>query len=106
MPSFEARENLLNLAEALIKQGKSGAAAIINETRVDVGGLAPATGDATCQLNERYLKVYEGPGNPFFDKRRTDDLGSKQFKGLPVPAKEINAWEADIYTTGGDIYPL
>ena len=106
MPSFEYGENKLNEAEALIRLGMPGAAEIINESRVNIGGLTPATDTDTDLLDklfyERYLEAYEGPGNPFFDRRRTDDLGSKQFKHFPVPARNLNAWEAPLYTTGGE----
>jgi len=40
-------------------------------------------------------------GLPFFDRRRTDDLGSKQFKELPIPALELQTIGAEVYTTGG-----
>ena len=106
MPSFQHIENRLNMAEAMIRLGMSGAAEIINESRVTTGGLAPATdGDADLLdklFYERYLEAYEGPGNPFFDRRRTDDLGNKQFKHFPVPARNLNAWQAPLYTTGGE----
>lgn len=105
MPSFQHIENRLNMAEAMIRLGMSGAAEIINESRVSTGGLAPATDGDTDLLDklfyERYLEAYEGPGNPFFDRRRTDDLGNKQFRHFPVPARNLNAWEAELYTTGG-----
>lgn len=105
MPSFEYFENKLNMAEALIRLGMNGAAEIINQSRVTNGGLTPASdGDNDLMdklFYERYLEANEGPGNPFFDRRRTDDLGKKQFKHFPVPAKNLNAWEAELYTTGG-----
>ena len=106
MPSFEHIENRLNMAEALIRLNMPGAAAIINESRVNTGGLTPASDGDTDLLDklfyERYIEAYEGPGNPFFDRRRTDDLGNRQFKHLPVPARNLNAWEAPLYTTGGE----
>lgn len=106
MPSFQHIENKLNMAEALIRLGMPGAAEIINESRVDTGGLNSASDDDTDLLDklfyERYLEAYEGPGNPFFDRRRTDDLGNKQFRHFPVPARNLNAWEAPLYTTGGE----
>jgi hypothetical protein len=105
MPSFEYIENKLNMAEALIRTNQSGAAEIINESRVGVGGLEAASDDDSNLLDklfyERYLETYEGPGNPFFDRRRTDDLGKKQFVDFPVPARNLNAWGAPLYTTGG-----
>ena len=106
MPSFQYIENKLNMAEALIRLGMPGAAAIINESRVETGGLTAASDSDTDLLDklfyERYLEAYEGPGNPFFDRRRTDDLGNKQFRHFPIPARNLNAWEVPLYTTGGE----
>lgn len=105
MPSFQSVENSLNLAEAHIRLGIPGAAAIINATRVTNGGLDAATDSDTDLLDklmyERYIEAYEGPGNPFFDRRRSDDLGSKQFTHLPVPKSNLDSWGAPGYTTGG-----
>lgn len=105
MPTFQDVENKLNMAEAMIHLNMPGAAEIINETRVTNGGLAAATdGDADLMdklMYERLLEAYEGPGNPYFDRRRTDDLGLNQFTSFPVPAKNLNAWDAPLYTTGG-----
>lgn len=93
------------MAEALIRTNQSGAAEIINESRVGAGGLEAATEGDSDLLDklfyERYLEAYEGPGNPFYDRRRTDDLGKKQFKHFPVPARNLNAWGASLYITGG-----
>ena len=65
MPSFQSVENSLNLAEAHIRLGIEGAAAIINATRVTDGGLDAAAESDTDLLTklmyERYIEAYEGP---------------------------------------------
>jgi hypothetical protein len=107
MVTFPEVENDLLKAEALIRTNgdKEMAATLINKTRVTRGGLAPASATDADLLDklfyERYLNAYDGPGSPFFDRRRTDDLGSKQFKDLPIPALELQTIGAEVYTTGG-----
>ena len=107
MVTFPEVENDLLKAEALIRTNgdKEMAATLINKTRVTRGGLAPASATDADLLDklfyERYLNAYEGPGSAFFDRRRTDDLGSKQFKELPIPALELQTIGAEVYTTGG-----
>ena len=62
MPSFQHIENRLNMADALIRLNMPGAATIINESRVNTGGLTPASDGNTDLLDklfyERYLEVY------------------------------------------------
>lgn len=107
MISFSQVENDLLKAEALIRTNgdKNMAATLINKTRVTRGGLPAATGADADLIDklfyERYLNAYEGPGSPFFDRRRTDDLGKKQFTQFPIPALELQTIGAEEYTTGG-----
>jgi len=107
MVSFPEVENDLLKAEALIRTGgdKNMAATLINKTRVTRGGLAPAQGSDADLMDklfyERYINAFEGPGSAFFDRRRTDDLGSKQFRDFPIPALELQTIGAEVYTTGG-----
>ena len=107
MVTFPEVENDLLKAEALIRTSGdlNMAATLINKTRVTRGGLSPAQGSDSDLMDklfyERYLNAYEGPGSPFFDRRRTDDLGPKQFKDLPIPALELQTIGAEVYTTGG-----
>jgi len=110
MPTFTFLENKLIIAEALIRTGgdKIMAANLINETRVNLGSLSPLTGAESndqmlnALMYERYLEAYEGPGNSFFDRRRTDDLGQKQFTQFPVPASELAIFQEPPYTFGGN----
>lgn len=104
-PILKAREIKLYRAEALARLGIPGAAEIVNETRVGKGKKEPATDGDSDLLDkifyERYLELYDTPGTGFFDRRRTDDLGDKQFLHFPVPARNLNTWDAELYTTGG-----
>lgn len=104
-PILKAREAKLYRAEALARLGIPGAAEIVNETRVGKGQKEPATDSDPDLLDkifyERYLELYDTPGTGFFDRRRTDDLGDKQFLHFPIPARNLNTWEAELYTTGG-----
>lgn len=107
MISFSEVNNDLLIAEALIRTNgdKVRAASLINKTRVTRGGLNPASASDSDLMDklfyERYLNAFEGPGSALFDRRRTDDLGAKQFKDLPIPALELQTIGAELYTTGG-----
>jgi len=120
MPHILKAENDLLIAEALVRTGgdRAEAAALINATRVDRGGLPALDGsesDAdmiTAILHERYVELMLTAGGlPFFDRRRVaDDDGSfapysglqpGTFRQMPIPAKELNVLEEEIYTFGG-----
>lgn len=107
MPTVTKADNDLIQAEAIIRTGGnlSEAARLINLTRVKNGKLPAATGSDKELINkvlyERYLEAYEGPGNPFFDRRRTGTLGKGQFTQLPIPARELNTIGMKLYTFGG-----
>lgn len=107
IPLFKSREMRLFKAEAIIRLGNNLdiATSIINETRVHKGKKHPALITDIDLLEkvmyERYLETNDTTGNGFFDRRRTDDLGEKQFLHFPVPARNLNTWGAEIYTTGG-----
>ena len=107
MPSMTAAENDLLIAESIVRTSGdlTTATDLINKTRVTIGGLNPATISDTDLLEkilyERYLEAYEGPGNPFFDRRRTGTLGQKQFTQFPLPALELNTLGLPLYTFGG-----
>lgn len=131
MPYVLAAENDLIIAEALIRTNgsRTQAAALINKTRVDRGGLAPVTGAETNQVllgalfYEREIELMAtGAARGYFDRRRIDlDLtyeglpigntwafrgGNSLQKGtarhMPLPAKELETLGMPVYTYGGD----
>ena len=100
-------ENDLYLAEAKIRTNQiGGAAALINNTRVTVGNLPPATDGDTDLLNklfyERYVEcdlVWAHLG--FFDKRRQGLLLPGTAYHFPIPAPELQMHGQQVYTFGG-----
>ena len=120
MPHILKDENDLLLAEAIIRSGgdKSEAAALNNATRVERGGMDALDGSEgddvllEALLHERLVELMlTGGGLPFYDRRRIqDDDGSfapysglqpGSYRQLPIPAKELNVLEEEIYTFGG-----
>ena len=131
VPWVLAAENDLLIAEALVRTGgdKARAAALINNTRVGRGGLAPLSGASSNNdllaaiFYERDIELMNsGAGQAWFDRRRIDTNltynglpigntwgfrgGSGLQKGtprhLPVPAKELETLNIPVYTYGGD----
>ena len=110
---FSKAENDLLQAEALIRSGGSRgqAATLVNNTRVQKGGLTPASG-ADSDLMEKlyYERFVEAlmtyPLVPYFDRRRTDVEGMNLRPGtvrhLPVPQHELVLHGYEIYTFGGE----
>lgn len=109
-PHMLKAENDLLLAEAAARLGKSGTevAALVNNTRVTNGKLAPLTGTETKeeQLNaifyERYVEtdfVHAHLG--FFDRRRRGELRPGTLYHFPVPANELILHKMSFYTFGG-----
>lgn len=99
-------ENDTYLAEAKIRLGESGAAALINRTRVTKGGLPPATDSDPDLLQklfyERYVEsdlVWLNLG--FYDKRRLGLLLPGTAYHFPIPADELIQHGQQIYTFGG-----
>lgn len=108
MTAMTRADNDLLRAEALVRSGGdvNTAVTLINASKVGNGGLTAATAADTDLLDqiqyERFLEAYESPGNPFFDRRRTGTLGSKQFTQFPIPALELNTLAIPLYTFGGE----
>ena len=111
-----AAENDLLWAEALIRTGASGAAALINHTRVGPdrlgrprGGLPPATDADPNLLQElQYEQDVELPGSntaPYYNQRRIDKLEPLTPHEMPVPAKELGVLKLALYTCGGAGHP-
>ncbi|MEQ9405923.1 MAG: hypothetical protein RIM99_20195 [Cyclobacteriaceae bacterium] len=98
------------MAEALIRTGgsKNQAAALINNTRVNRGGLPVLTGSESDQelLNALFYERRAEIGWTwapviYYDRRRNDDLEPGTFKHMPIPDKELNALGLEPYTFGG-----
>ncbi len=121
MDIFKVEHMQLIKAEALYRTGNlGGAAAIINNTRVENGGLSPADaggtntdcvprlpngacGDLFEMLKWEYrLESYQQGLSPwYFAARRWGDHMEGTFLQLPVPGKELEVLEMPIYTFGG-----
>ena len=118
---LSGRDLRLLKAEGLYRQGnRAGAAAIINETRVNIGGLnatdaggtntscvpklpTGACGDLWEMLKwEKRMENYEyGYGVWFFDSRGWGDLYKGTPIHFPVPARELQVLGLPLYTFGG-----
>jgi hypothetical protein len=122
MPVFLPAENDFLIAEALLWTGGSldEAAALINKTRVTNGGYPPATAadtkgsvdqdrdpkpGATLWQMLKYEKHLEclmtGVGLEYFDNRGWGDLVNNTPIQAPIPAKELNVLQQEVYTFGG-----
>jgi len=124
-PFYTTQMNDLLWAEGLLRSGGNAvtAAGLINNSRVNRGGLAPLTGAeltpvllAAVQYEMEIEFMGQGP-TPFFNRRRlTDFLQSSRGNGglnvcpctmsgtplqMPVPAKEMDVLRRAIYTYGG-----
>ena len=108
-PILLAAENDLIWAEGLIRTGGTGAAALINHTRVGRGGLPPAAdADANLLQELQYEQDVELLGSSpavFYNQRRIDNLEPNTPHEMPVPAKELNVLGLDLYTCGGSLHP-
>lgn len=122
MPVFLAADNALLRAEALLRLNrKSEAIAIINAgTRVTRGNLPSLNNGATAQavrlaiMYERAIELLStAPMSLWFDRRRVGErleymdlnaLGGLQVgtpAQLPVPARELDIRQAEVYSFGG-----
>lgn len=120
-------ENDLMIAEALIRTGgnKAQAAALINKTRVNKGGLPALTGSESDKellealMYERRIEIgWTAAGIGFCDRRRFDHPGPAHYdnnpskpgifqhkpgtlRHWPVPGAELEVLQKAIYTFGG-----
>jgi hypothetical protein len=80
---------------------------LINNTRVNRGGLSPASAaDGTAGLLQKLQYEQEmelmGLGAlPFYNRRRIDGLLTGTPREMPVPAKELGVLGEALYTWGG-----
>lgn len=108
-PVITRHLNDLVWAEALLRSGGSldQAATLINKTRVNRGGLPPATaadGQAglLAKLNYEYEIEQIGLGPVvYYFRRRIGGLISGTPNEKPVPAKELGVLGLPLYTWGG-----
>ncbi len=109
MPYTLAAENDLIKAEALIRTGgdRNLAAQLVNNTRVNRGGLTPLTAadnDATflqAITYEREVELDATDGFGFFGLRHMDQLQVGTVRHLPVPGSELETLNLPVYTFGG-----
>lgn len=121
MPLFLPVENDFLIAEAMLWSGDAaGAAQIIDNTRVANGGYPSAAGAPIGNVTDprsplegsslwamlKYEKHLEclmtGAGLEFFDNRGWGDLVTGTPLHMPVPARELEVLQLDIYSHGGD----
>ena len=108
-PVITPTMNDLLWAEGLIRSGGSlaTAAALINNTRVDRGGLpAASAADGVAGLLEKLqyeqeIELLALGASPFFNRRRVDGLHPMTPRHMPVPAKELTLIGMPLYTFGG-----
>ncbi|HUF25473.1 MAG TPA: hypothetical protein VMM18_00730 [Gemmatimonadaceae bacterium] len=124
-PYYTRQMNDLLWAEGLIRGGgsKTLAAEKINNSRVGRGGagcLVPGTGGcgltpltgaetdevmlAALQYEQEIEFMGQGP-TPFFNRRRVEGLFTDTPRHMPVPAKELDVLQREIYTFGGPNRP-
>lgn len=104
-------ENDTYEAEALIRTNgdKAKIAQLINNTRVGIGGLSPATADESYDalenklFYERYVECdLVWPQLGFFDRRRNkDQMLTGTARHFPIPAPELTQHGQAVYTFGG-----
>ena len=110
-PYTLAAENDLIKAEALIRTGgdRALAASLVNNTRVNRGGLTPllaTDNDATflkAILYEQEVECVSTDGFGFFALRGMDELQTGTVRHMPVPAAELATDALPIYTFGGAV---
>lgn len=105
---FEASENDMYKAEALLNQGKiAEAAAVVNAgTRITRGKLPPVEANeadvAYAIFYERMVEFsFTGIGIGFFEMRKEDLLQKGTLLHFPVPGKALEAIPEENYTYGG-----
>ena len=100
--------NDLLWAEALLRTGSAGpAAALINKTRVTRGGLPALSGSSpadslTAALRyEQDIELVNFGAAVFYNRRKIDGLKSGTPRQMPVPAKELQVLQRELYEFGG-----
>jgi len=105
--------NDLLWAEGLIRSGGSAAqaAGLINNTRVTRGGLTPLDGsEGTAALlsalqYEQDIELLTMGAVPYYNRRRIDGLKAMSPRQMPIPAKELQILQQELYSFGGPDNP-
>ncbi len=113
VPTYSATMNDLLWAEGLIRGGGDlqTAAQLINKTRVGRGNLDPVSAaDGTAGLltalqYEQDIELAGISAAPFYNRRRIDGLWPMTPRQMPVPAKELQILQRELYTFGGPDNP-
>jgi hypothetical protein len=105
---FNPAELRLLKAEGLYRQSDfAGAAEIVNETRVNRGGLKPINASDSALLDkikyEKRIEIFLSFGRLMWIERRGwGELGAGAPLQFPIPATELEVLLEEIYTFGGD----
>jgi len=112
---FSAGQNDLLWAEGLLRQPAGDltqAAALINNTRVGRGNLAPASGaESRTALQAKWSYEMEievlglGAASYYHRRRAGGGLITGTPREMPVPAKELGVFGQPLYTFGGGLNP-
>jgi len=105
--------NDLLWAEGLIRSGGSAsqAASLINNTRVSRGGLSALDGSEgtpallTALQYEQDIELLTMGATPYYNRRRVDGLKAMSPRQMPIPAKELQVLQQELYSFGGPDNP-
>lgn len=112
-PFYTTQMNDLLWAEGLLRSGGSAvtAAGLINNSRVNRGGLPALTGAEgvpallTALQYEQEIEFMGQGATTFFNRRRVDGLIAGTPRHMPIPAKELDVLLRAVYTFGGPSKP-
>src|SRR2546426_12332461 len=100
-PAVLAAENDLIWAEGLIRSGGSGAAALIDKTRVGRGGLAPSAGTLADLQYEQDVELLGSSDAVFYNQRRGGPPGANTPPQKAHPAAKAGGLGPQVVTGGG-----
>ena len=107
-PQYPPVYNDLLWAEALLRTGNAAqAATLINKTRVTRGGLpavsvfSPADSFTAALRYEQDIELVNFGAALFYNRRKIDGLKAGTPRQMPVPAKELQVLQLELYSFGG-----
>ncbi|MEZ4457364.1 MAG: hypothetical protein R2882_12575 [Gemmatimonadales bacterium] len=112
-PHYTATQNDLLWAEGLVRSGgnTTQAATLINKSRVGNGHLSALTGGEgqaallTAINYENDIELLSLAAANYYNRRRIDGLKSMTPRQMPVPAKELQVLQRELYSFGGPDNP-